>query len=369
LSSKRIGPLTGAGSIFSWPWAVYRADYKEVLRANGADAYFFVRFLRMMARVFLPIWVLSWAILIPVTSIGTSVNNSTKLDRFIMGNVEPDKQVRLWAHLALAYVFTFWVFYNIRLEMTHFVTTRQQFLINPVHAKSVQANTVLVTGIPARYLTPAALHNLFKDLPGGVKRIWINRNLRTLPDVYDRRLAACAKLESAETKLLSIAAKKHLKAGGAAGKDAEGRGGVPEVAREERPTHKLGFLGLLGEKVDSIDWARGEIAACNKLLRQGQRAMAKEMSDPNQTPAEEDEDGFARHEGDDADAEGQVDAQKGKPSKEAKEAEKISTQGYPAISSAFITFNRQIAAHMSENILLHHEPYRMGTSFSKTLLH
>ncbi|KAJ7485366.1 hypothetical protein FB451DRAFT_1229446 [Mycena latifolia] len=363
--SKRIGPLTGSASIFSWPWAVYKADHKAVLHANGADAYFFVRFLRMMARVFLPIWVLSWAILLPITSINTHVGVNTKLDLFIMGNIQPDKQVRYWAHLALAYVFTGWVFYNIRAEMTHFVSTRQQFLISPVHAKTVQANTVLVTGIPARYLTPAALHALFKDLPGGVKRIWINRNLRTLPDIYDRRLAACAKLESAETSLLSGAAKRHLKAGNTPAKDEEGRGGVPEVPREERPTHKLGFLGLFGEKVDSIEWARGEIVACNKLLKEGRRAMVKEMSDPSQTPAEEDEDGFATHEGDDEDAEAVVErAKEGKKGGE-KGKKGPGEETYPAVSSAFITFNRQIAAHMAENILLHHEPYRMAEKYTE----
>jgi hypothetical protein len=316
----------------------------------------------MMARIFFPIWVVSWVVLLPITSINTHVDTNTKLDLFVIGNVQPDKQVRYWAHLALAWVFTGWVFYNIRYEMEHFVTTRQQFLINPVHAKSVQANTLLVTGIPTRYLSPAALHGLFKDLPGGVKRIWVNRNLRTLPDVYDRRMAACGKLESAETKLLSIAAKAHLKAGGAA-KDAEGRGGVPVVAKEDRPTHKLGFLGLFGEKVDSIEWARGEIAACNKLLAEGRRAMVKEMSDPNQT-AEEDEHGFATHEGDNADAGEVVEEEHKEGNGKGKGGKKdVKNQGYPAISSAFVTFNRQIAAHMAENILIHHEPYRMGAFF------
>ncbi|KAJ7185579.1 hypothetical protein C8R46DRAFT_1172224 [Mycena filopes] len=356
--SKRIGPLTGTGSILSWPWAVYKADYKGVLHANGGDAYFFVRFLRMMARVFFPIWIISWAVLLPITSVNTHVEPNTKLDLFIIGNVQPDKQSRYWAHLLLAYAFTAWVFYNIREEMGHFVTTRQQFLISPVHAKSVQASTVLVTGIPTRYISPEALHTLFKDLPGGVKRIWINRNLRELPDVYDRRMAACAKLEGAETKLLGVAAKQHLKAGGAA-KDAEGRGGVPVVAEGDRPTHKLGFLGLFGKKVDSINWAREEIAACNKLLAQGRREMHNELRDPNQTPMEEGEDGLATHEGDHADASDAIEA-----AKEGKViAKKGKKEGYPAISSAFITFNRQIAAHMAENILLHHEPYRMASKY------
>lgn len=59
--------------------------------------------------------------------------------------------------------------------MRHFILTRQQHLINPVHAKSVQANTLLVTGIPGKYLSQEALLKLFNDLPGGVKKIWINR--------------------------------------------------------------------------------------------------------------------------------------------------------------------------------------------------
>ncbi|KAJ6595663.1 hypothetical protein DFH09DRAFT_1135267 [Mycena vulgaris] len=354
--SKRIGPLTGSASFLSWPWAVYNSDYRDVLRANGADAYFFVRFLRMMTRVFLPIWLVSWAILLPVTSINTRVGTNSKLDLFMIGNVQSDQEIRYWAHLALTYSSTIWVFYNIRLEMTHFVTMRHQFLVTAVHAKSVQANTVLITGIPARSLTLAALHTLFKDLPGGVKRIWINRNLRTLPGVYDRRLAACEKLEAAETSLLSRAAKQHFKARKSR-KSAEGGEGAPEIVHADRPTHRLGFLGLLGQKVDSIDWARKEIVACNKLLAQGRRAMAREISDPSQPPVEEAADGFAPYEGDDTDVEAQVEV--------GSKGGKTANQGYPVVSSAFITFNRQIAAHMAENILLHHEPYCMAEKYTE----
>lgn len=68
-----------------------------------------------------------------------------------------------------------WIFYNIRKEMIHFVQTRQEYLITTEHASSVQANTLLVTGIPAKYLTQESLNSVLKDLPGGVKRIWINR--------------------------------------------------------------------------------------------------------------------------------------------------------------------------------------------------
>ena len=68
-----------------------------------------------------------------------------------------------------------WIWWNLRYEMRHFVVTRQRWLIDPRNAKSAQASTVLITGIPQRYLTEAALTDLFSVLPGGVRKVWLNR--------------------------------------------------------------------------------------------------------------------------------------------------------------------------------------------------
>ena len=70
-----------------------------------------------------------------------------------------------------------WIFYVIRREMAHFLLTRQQHLIEKTHGESVQARTVLVTGIPRRYLTQEALYKVFNTLPGGIRKIWINRSV------------------------------------------------------------------------------------------------------------------------------------------------------------------------------------------------
>jgi hypothetical protein len=70
------------------------------------DAYFFVRFLRMMVVVFLPIWLISWAVLLPVNRVGTDVSNVDSLNTFTFGNVPPDQKGRYAAHLILAWVFT-----------------------------------------------------------------------------------------------------------------------------------------------------------------------------------------------------------------------------------------------------------------------
>ncbi|KAF8155669.1 hypothetical protein B0H34DRAFT_751686 [Crassisporium funariophilum] len=398
---KRIQPLSK--SLFLWPLAVFRADYRAIISANGLDAYFFVRFLRVMATTLLPIWFISWAVLLPLTAVNTSVPGKSGLDIFTFGNVSPDKQVRYSGHLILVYGFTFWIFYVIKKEMRHLkaIITRQQHLIERTHAKSVQANTILITGIPANYLTQDALYKLFYALPGGVKKIWINRNLKELPDIYDRRLAACAKLESAETQLLRTAAKLRLAAAKKGGKGAStdvesSKSPVTqiEVPESERPTHKLGSIPFFGQKVDTIQWAREEIVTCTKLLEEGRNHIrAGDERGASEPVAESDE-----LEGAALDAEGnprlrtsetshglldpsKVGAQaKGVVTGVAKGAIGGVTQGakvikgrvvggageegvYPPMNSAFVTFNRQISAHLAVQVLAHHEPYRMGNKY------
>ncbi|OAX35679.1 hypothetical protein K503DRAFT_722594, partial [Rhizopogon vinicolor AM-OR11-026] len=205
----RVKPLESG--FLTWPIALFKSDYRDVQQVNGPDAYLFVRFLRMMIRVLLPIWLISWAVLMPVTAVNNSLPGKTGLDRFNYGNIATANQSRYSAHVVLAYLFTFWIYWNIRREMRHFITVRQLHLINPAHSKSVQANTILVTGIPVKYLSEPALSELYSHLPGGIAKVWLNRDLKDLPSIYDRRLAACGKLESAETSLLSTAAKLRRK--------------------------------------------------------------------------------------------------------------------------------------------------------------
>ncbi|PPQ71906.1 hypothetical protein CVT26_007201 [Gymnopilus dilepis] len=393
---KRIKTLTR--NRFLWPIAVWRADYRAIISANGLDAYFFVRFLRVMCYTLVPIWIISWIVLLPLTSVNTRSPGFAGLDRFTFGNVEASKQARYAGHLILVYFFTFWILHNIRKEMRHFLITRQQHLIERSHSKSVQANTILITGIPRKYLTQDALFRLFNELPGGVKKIWINRDLKEIPDIYDRRLAACSKLEAGETKLLRTAVKLRLKALKEHNKAAKKSNASStestspiaqaeiEVPESERPTHKLGFLGLFGEKVDTINWARKEIEECNRLLDEKRAKIRQDDERGSPEPTGLDDAVL-----DDAalDAEGNhrpskeakfrpqdvgqqaVGAVKGTVSDMAKGAEAIkervvgsSAEGeYPPMNSAFITFNKQISAHLAVQVLAHHEPYRMSNRY------
>ncbi|KAF5389675.1 hypothetical protein D9757_006040 [Collybiopsis confluens] len=377
--SKRIQPLTPGGrkalslsNIFSWPIAVYKSNHQDIKAANGLDAYFYVRYLRMMVTILLPIWFISWAVLLPVTSVNTQVNGNTKLNRFIFGNVAPDKSDRYAAHIILVWLFTG------KMDFLCHLGRNETLALYP-------SKSSYRPRIPQKYLTHAALYKVFDVLPGGVKDIWINRNFKELPDLYDRRLKACNKLESAENKLLSIAAKRHLKAEKEATKekDPEAQGTSVAVPENERPTHKLGFLGFFGEKVDSIEWARSEIRVCNELLEAGRakipgyNAKAREQSFHPQF--EDDSDDDFGGQGGLFGAAGKVgtvvrrrktkavrqstEDGEAREEEEAAEANPSADDPYPVANSAFITFRKQISAHLAGQALIHHEPYRMASKF------
>jgi len=312
--------------------------------------------------------------------------------------------------------------------MKHFLITRQQHLTEKKHSQSVQARTILVTGIPDRYLSQSALRALFEDLPGGVQKIWLNRDLKELPEVYDRRAAATARLEKAEVAYIKTAIKlrqaeskavgrKKLKKASYEGSDNSKKNSPTAadfdetlVPRDQRPQHRTGFLGLFGPKVDTLDWCREEIATCNKLLEEGRAEIeaaggndAGEFSflDPNEFHGALDEHGnpiskknAALWKDVDGDGEGDVLDVKGVVVGGVKETiggvknvggnvVKGATGGlkattsaikgalgkgnaeekYPALNSAFITFNKQIAAHIAVQVLAHHIPYKMSNRY------
>jgi calcium permeable stress-gated cation channel len=373
--SKRVSPLPKG--LLDWPLAVWRADPNIIREQNGLDAYMFLRFLRstpplclhlsstdvilVMVKILLPIWIISWVVLLPVTSVGTSMPGRTGLDRFTYGNVGQNATDRYAAHLLLAYLFTGepryckvitycsltlpgYILYTLQMELRLFIVTRQRHLISPAHSSTPQANTVLVTGVPSQYLSIHSLTHLFSHVPGGVRRVWLNRDLKDLPTVYDARMAACNKLESAEHALLKTAIKIRKQRGGkeADTLDVELDPGEAErlVPVDQRPTHRLPVsflpfsLPLIGKKVDSITWARAEIVRTNALLEQARAVVESEGEEPHAVYEDNGE--------------------------QSKTLTKVS---YPPLSSAFILFHQQIGAHMASQILIHGLPLRMADKY------
>jgi hypothetical protein len=58
----------------------------------------------MMAKALVPIWLLSWVVLLPINAIGQNTG-AKGLDMFTSGNIDEYHTKRYWAHLILDYIF------------------------------------------------------------------------------------------------------------------------------------------------------------------------------------------------------------------------------------------------------------------------
>ena len=272
--------------------------------------------------------------------------------------------------------------------MAHYVRIRQEYLASPAHSSTAQACTILVTGIPPKYLSELALTRIFGHLPGGVRKVWINRDLGDMPDLYKRRLEACNMLESAETSLLQTAIKRYNKQQKKVMETEDKEKSSPEavvinresdtevartapieelVPREKRPSHRLPLfswmpfsLPFVGKKVDTIEWARDQVYELNTHLKQKREILASDIAKTTAAEAQT--------------TNRKLNIGAGKlniampalsvtlPLVGTLPVVDFSDQTYPPANGAFILFNQQIAAHMAVQTLTHHEPYRMSAS-------
>lgn len=229
-------------------------------------------------------------------------------------------------------------------------------------------------------------------------------DLKDLPDLYDRRLAASAKLESAETALLGTAIKLHNKevkaSFKASGSDAKvtgnGRGSTDtrpltaaslrDVERDvtpaerlvpvkSRPIHRLplGFLPFslpfIGRKVDSIEWAREEIKICTEELERERRIVNGEKAlDSKVTKTKEELEVERKAQGPEDSAATEAARSEPKDKLASKDDPSNNAQKYPPLNSVFVQFNKQIAAQLATQVLAHHEPYRISGESSIMVL-
>ncbi|RYP10268.1 hypothetical protein DL764_000760 [Monosporascus ibericus] len=229
------------------------------------DAYFFLRFLRMLVVMAFVGCCILWPILFPVNATGGG--GQTQLSILSYSNVDnTNEKNRYYAHALGAWVFYGFVMYLILRESIYYVNLRQAFLLSPFYANRISSRTVLFVSVPEQYLDEARLRKAFGD---SVKNVWITGDTENIDDLIKERDQVAMKLEKAEVKLIKLANAERLKAikkGGADEReevpmDAEpGSLAARWIPNKKRPSHRLGFLGLVGKKVDTIEWCRTELA-------------------------------------------------------------------------------------------------------------
>ncbi|KAG8909434.1 hypothetical protein FRC01_006946, partial [Tulasnella sp. 417] len=283
------------------------------IRKNGLDAYLFIRFLRVLVFIFGCFTIISWPILLAVNTVGIPDNaGRDRLSRLSWGNIPTNMQIRYVAHIIIAYILTFLVIWVIRRELVTFIKLRHQFLISRSHSKLAQSKTVLITHLPDSVQTEQDLLKMLTFVPGGISKVWIYRQTGELPDLFDERNDVCKQLEKAECQLLRDALKAKREEERArqdaerqtkklAAKVAKERKSSEEttaavgliqadVEKNERnrvslafgkvvrPTHRLGWIPLRGERVDTITWCKEEIVRLTEQIDKARKDVKKDQS-------------------------------------------------------------------------------------------
>lgn len=249
-----------------WKWIkpVLSTSNSEFIQKCGLDAYFFLRYLRMLLKIFVPAALVILPILLPLNSVDgrgsafavgkyRNAANVTGLDQLSWGNVAPNHTGRYWAHWTLALCLVVYFSYICFDELRGYIRMRQAYLTSPQHRLRASATTVLVSSIPHKWCSVEALDGLYDVFPGGLRNIWINRNFDELSGKVQRRDKLAKKLEAAETDLVKKCFKKYRKDMAKAAKNKGEKMSKEEKKRQASVYNETAAQNAMGSGMTSGD--------------------------------------------------------------------------------------------------------------------
>ena len=161
------------------------------------------------------------------------------------------------------------VYFMVTKESIYYINVRNAYQLSPLYARRISSRTVLFTSVPKEYVNEAKMRELFGNK---VKNIWLMTDTKTLSEKVEQRDKIGMKLEAGETKLIKLSNEARMKSIKEGGRDVEvdpaGRTDVEAesgsaasrwIQPKQRPTHRIGKFGLIGKKVDTINWCRSEL--------------------------------------------------------------------------------------------------------------
>jgi hypothetical protein len=266
---------------FSWITAFWKIPDSYVLTHQSLDAYLFLRYLRICFVICFVSLLITWPILFPVNATGGK--GLSQLEILSYSNVDINtKKNYLYAHTFVGWAVYGFLMYMITRECIFYINLRQAHHINPHYAKRISARTVLFTSVPDEYNNEERIRSMFN----AVKTVWVCAKTDELDDLVEKRDDAAMKLEKGEISLLTDVNKaraKALKEGGEPQPDGPASADTEDgdietgdiasrwIPDKKRPHHRLGLLGLIGEKVDTIEWSRSEL---QRLVPEVEKAQA-----------------------------------------------------------------------------------------------
>jgi hypothetical protein len=222
--------------LLGWLWPVWSTTDDQIIRKCGLDAFLFLRYLRMMLKVFLPVTLVVLPVLAPINRLSGSNARTAFLNVFSISNVAARHAAgRLWIHWAMGTLVVAWVCYVVHDETLAYIRAKQRYKSRRSYRALPSASTILVANIPTDLLTCEKLKRLFGVFPGGVRDVHINTDTRSLSSMLSAREKTVEALELAETKLIATCVSRHTDASDGPKHNAWNRRAWLHVLRKRRP--------------------------------------------------------------------------------------------------------------------------------------
>ncbi|XP_047320363.1 protein OSCA1-like [Impatiens glandulifera] len=232
----------------SWIPAALRMPELDLIEHAGLDSAVYLRIYLVGLKIFVPITIFAWIILVPVNwtndtlELDKLIGNVTysDIDKLSIANISPDSN-RFWAHILMAYLFTFWTCYVLKTEYEKVTAMRLHFLAT--ERRRPDQFTVLVRNVPPdtdESVKESVEHFFLVNHPD---------HYLTNQNVYNaNKLANLVEEKKKKQNWLDYYQLKYSR------------------DPTKRPVIKIGFLGLCGDKADAIDYMTSEIDGLSKQI-------------------------------------------------------------------------------------------------------
>ncbi len=195
--------------LFFWILVVFWTSDWIILQKFNLDAFFFLRYLHTLLKIFVSLSLIIILILMSLNLIyeKNASNEVQDLNKLSWANMKLIHISFYWAHLIMILIVIIFVCHTIYAKLIEYIHIQQMYLASSEHCLQVFANTILVTNILRRFLSILVLTRLYDVFSDEVRVIWINKDLfKLFKKILERRKIVCT-LKIAKTKLLQLTMK------------------------------------------------------------------------------------------------------------------------------------------------------------------
>ncbi|ESW34393.1 hypothetical protein PHAVU_001G148800 [Phaseolus vulgaris] len=224
----------------NWMPAALRMPEPELIDHAGLDSAVYIRIYLLGFKIFAPITLLAFMVLVPVNWTGKTLEapgtknlTYSDIDKISISNI-PFGSDRFWAHIVMSYVFSFWTCYSLYKEYKNVAAMRLRFVA--AESRRPDQFTVLVRSVPPdpdESVTEHIEHFFCVNHPDHYLMHQVVYNANKLAAIVAQKKQCMNWYIYYQNKY--------------------------ERSPSKRPTTRTGFMGLLGNKVDAIDHYSAQI--------------------------------------------------------------------------------------------------------------